>query len=58
MWSASAIRRICRLALTDPEILLWCEREDRILVSFDKSTLTGRPQYLVEDHAPPMTELV
>lgn len=27
------------LGATDPEILLWCEREDRILVSFDKATL-------------------
>jgi hypothetical protein len=29
------------LGSTDPEILLWCEREDRILVSFDKATLAG-----------------
>jgi hypothetical protein len=29
------------LGSTDPEILLWCEREDRILVSFDKTTLAG-----------------
>ncbi len=29
------------LGASDPEVLLWCEREDRILVSFDKSTLAG-----------------
>ena len=29
------------LGSTDPDILLWCEREDRILVSFDKTTLAG-----------------
>ena len=29
------------LGATDPEILLWCQREDRILVSFDKSTMAG-----------------
>jgi hypothetical protein len=29
------------LGASDPEILLWCEREDRILVSFDKATLAG-----------------
>ena len=29
------------LAATDPEILVWCERENRILVSFDKATLAG-----------------
>lgn len=29
------------LGATDPEILIWCEREDRILVSFDKTTLAG-----------------
>ena len=29
------------LGASDPEILLWCEREDRILVSFDKTTLAG-----------------
>ena len=27
------------LGMTDPEILFWTEREDRILVSFDKATL-------------------
>lgn len=25
----------------DAEILLWCEREERILVSFDKTTMAG-----------------
>lgn len=29
------------LGSNDPEILLWCEREDRILISFDKTTLAG-----------------
>ena len=29
------------LGSIDPEILLWSEREDRILVSFDKTTLAG-----------------
>jgi hypothetical protein len=29
------------LASFDPNILLWCEREERILVSFDKTTLAG-----------------
>jgi hypothetical protein len=29
------------LGSADPDILLWCEREDRILVSFDKATLAG-----------------
>jgi hypothetical protein len=29
------------LASLDPDILLWCECEERILVSFDKSTLAG-----------------
>jgi hypothetical protein len=29
------------LGSTDRDILLWCEREDRILVSFDKSTMAG-----------------
>jgi hypothetical protein len=29
------------LGASDPEILTWCEREDRILVSFDKTTLAG-----------------
>jgi hypothetical protein len=27
------------LGSTDPDVLSWCERENRILVSFDKSTL-------------------
>ena len=27
------------LGASDPEILIWCEREERILVSFDKTTL-------------------
>lgn len=30
-----------RLGSIDAEILQWCEREDRILVSFDKTTLAG-----------------
>ena len=29
------------LGSTDPDILLWSEREDRILISFDKTTLAG-----------------
>jgi hypothetical protein len=29
------------LGSIDPEILLWAEREDRILVSFDKTTLAN-----------------
>ena len=29
------------LGSTDPDILLWCERGDRILVSFDKTTMAG-----------------
>jgi hypothetical protein len=29
------------LGSTDPDVLCWCEREDRILVTFDKSTLAG-----------------
>jgi hypothetical protein len=29
------------LGASDPEILIWCEREGRILVSFDKATLAG-----------------
>ena len=29
------------LGSTDPDILLWGEREDRILVSFDKTTMAG-----------------
>jgi hypothetical protein len=29
------------LRSSDSEILLWCEREDRILVSFDTATLAG-----------------
>jgi hypothetical protein len=29
------------LGSTDDQILFWCEREDRILVSFDKSTLAS-----------------
>jgi hypothetical protein len=29
------------LASIDPDILLWGEREERILVSFDKATLAG-----------------
>jgi hypothetical protein len=27
------------LHASDPDILVWCEREDRILVTFDKATL-------------------
>jgi hypothetical protein len=29
------------LGALDPEILCWCERENRILITFDKSTLAG-----------------
>jgi hypothetical protein len=29
------------LGSTDPDILRWSERQDRILVSFDKTTLAG-----------------
>jgi hypothetical protein len=29
------------LGSSDADILLWCEREERILVSFDKTTLAG-----------------
>ncbi len=29
------------LGASDPEILTWCERENRILVSFDKATLAA-----------------
>jgi len=29
------------LGSMDADILVWCEREDRILVSFDKSTMAG-----------------
>ena len=29
------------LGVADPEILLWCEQENRILITFDKSTLAG-----------------
>jgi Domain of unknown function (DUF5615) len=29
------------LGSTDPQILLWCERENRILVSFDKTTMAS-----------------
>jgi hypothetical protein len=29
------------LGASDLEILVWCERENRILVSFDKTTLAG-----------------
>ncbi len=29
------------LGATDPDVLGWCERENRILVSFDRSTLAG-----------------
>jgi hypothetical protein len=29
------------LGSTDPEILVWAEREGRILVSYDKATLAG-----------------
>ena len=29
------------LGSNDPDLLDWCEREDRILVSFDKTTLAG-----------------
>ena len=29
------------LGSTDPEILRWCEGEDRILVSFDKATMAS-----------------
>ena len=33
------------LGTLDPEILLWTERESRIFVSFDKSTLPGHLDY-------------
>ncbi len=29
------------LGTSDPDLLIWCEREDRILVSFDKTTLAS-----------------
>ena len=29
------------LGADDADILIWCEREDRILITFDKSTLAG-----------------
>ena len=29
------------LGTTDPEVLLWAEREDRILISYDKNTMPG-----------------
>jgi hypothetical protein len=29
------------LESTDPAVLQWCEREDRILVSLDKTTMAG-----------------
>ena len=29
------------LGASDPEVLIWSEREDRILVSFDKTTLAA-----------------
>ena len=29
------------LGASDPDVLSWCEREDRILVSLDKATLSG-----------------
>jgi len=29
------------LGSSDPEILRWCESEERILVSFDKTTMAG-----------------
>jgi hypothetical protein len=29
------------LGASDPEVLLWCEHEDRILVSLDKTTMAG-----------------
>jgi hypothetical protein len=29
------------LGSTDPDILVWCEREQRILVTFDKTSMAG-----------------
>jgi hypothetical protein len=42
------------LGSTDPEILLWCGREDRILISFDKTTLAGHlAEHLQSGHRSP-----
>jgi hypothetical protein len=42
------------LASFDPDILLWAEREDRILVSFDKATLAGHlAEHLQAGHHSP-----
>ena len=42
------------LGSPDPDILLWCEREDRILVSSDKSTMgTHLAGHLATGHRSP-----
>jgi hypothetical protein len=42
------------LGSTDPDILLWSEREDRILVGFDKTTLAGHlAEHLQAGHHSP-----
>jgi hypothetical protein len=39
------------LGSNDWDILLWCEREDRILVTFDKATMAGHlAQHLQAGH--------
>lgn len=42
------------LGSTDPDILLWAEREDRILISRDEQTLSGHLQnHLAAGHRSP-----
>lgn len=42
------------LSTPDPEVLLWAEREDRILISEDKSTLPDHlAAHLASGHHPP-----
>ena len=42
------------LGMSDPDVLLWIEREDRLLVSLDKNTLPGHlERHLAAGHHVP-----